>query len=67
MGSDSNQIFKTIDKQFNSWAFHTIEYKLLPISQKVNTTEDIKVRSYCGSCGTKNKNTKFCPNCGNKI
>ncbi len=66
-GSDSSQSFKTIDKQFNSWAFHTVEYKLLPISQKVNTTEDIKVRQYCGNCGSKNKNTPFCPNCGKKI
>lgn len=67
MGDISNQQLVTIDKQFNSWAFHTVEYKLLPISQKVNTTEDIKVRRYCTSCGTKCGKQLYCGNCGSKL
>lgn len=67
-GSDSVQQFKYIDKQFDSYAFHTIEYKLLPLSQKVNTTDDIKVRQYCGNCGTKAGRTdKYCSSCGEKF
>lgn len=67
MGSDSNQTFKYVDKQFNLLPFHTIEYKLLPISQKVNTTEDISIRRYCTLCGTKaTKGDNFCSKCGNK-
>lgn len=67
MGSDSTQQFNIINKQFNSWAFHIVEYKLLPISQKVNTTDDINVRQYCGGCGLKiTKGDNFCSKCGRK-
>lgn len=49
------------------YPFHTIEYKLLPLSQKVNTSEDIKVKRYCTNCGAKLGPThKFCANCGSK-
>jgi len=66
-GSHSDQSFKYVNKSFESWAFHTIEYKLLPVSQKVNTTEDINVKVYCTNCGAKlGKTDKFCANCGCK-
>lgn len=66
-GSHSDQNFKYVNKSFESWAFHTIEYKLLPVSQKVNTTDDINVKVYCTNCGAKlGKTDKFCANCGNK-
>lgn len=66
-GANSNQKIETVNKNFSSWAFHTIEYKLLPISQKVNTADDINVKVYCTNCGTKlGKGHKFCSSCGTK-
>jgi hypothetical protein len=66
-GSDSDQKFKTVNKDFEYFAFHTIEYKLLPVSQKINTLEDINVKRYCTNCGSKlGKGHKFCANCGTK-
>jgi hypothetical protein len=66
-GSHSNQEFKTVNKSFELWAFHTIEYKLLPISQKINTLEDINVKVYCTNCGAKlGKTDRFCSQCGHK-
>jgi hypothetical protein len=67
-GSNSNQTFKHVDKTFDSFAFHTVEYKLLPASQRINTAEDINVRRYCTSCGKKSTKTdNFCSQCGNKL
>jgi len=66
-GSHSDQTFKYVNKSFENWAFHTIEYKLLPVSQKVNTAEDINVKVYCTNCGAKlGKTDKFCAKCGTK-
>jgi rRNA maturation endonuclease Nob1 len=57
----------TVDKKFEYWAFHTIEYKMLPVSQKINTVEDINVKRYCTNCGAKlGKGDKFCSSCGTK-
>jgi len=67
-GSTSNQTIKTVDYDFDFLPFHTLEYKLLPQSQKVNTSNDIKIRKYCVDCGKKaNKEHKFCSQCGYKI
>jgi len=66
-GSSSDQKIKTIDKDFEYFSFHTIEYKMLPISQKINTSEDINVKVYCTNCGAKlGKGHKFCSSCGTK-
>jgi hypothetical protein len=66
-GSVSNQKVVTVDKKFEYWAFHTIEYKMLPVSQKINTVEDINVKVYCTNCGAKlGKGQKFCGQCGTK-
>jgi hypothetical protein len=66
-GSTSDQKIKTIDKEFEYFSFHTIEYKMLPISQKINTAEDINVKVYCTNCGAKlGKGHKFCSSCGTK-
>lgn len=66
-GSQSDQQIKTVDKKFEYLAFHTISYKMLPVSQKVNTIEDINVKRYCTNCGAKQKpEFKFCPSCGKK-
>lgn len=66
-GSDSNQKLKYVDKSFDHYAFHTIEYKLLPVSQKINTVADINVKRYCTNCGSKlGKTDRFCASCGTK-
>ena len=66
-GSVSDQKVVTVDKKFEYWAFHTIEYKMLPVSQKINTVEDINVKRYCTNCGAKlGKGHKFCSSCGTK-
>ena len=67
-GDYSDQKIKTVNKTFDHWAFHTVEYKLLPISQKVNTSSDINVSRYCSNCGGKiGKTDKFCSKCGTRI
>jgi len=67
-GSTSNQKIRTINKNFDSWAFHSVQYKLLPISQKMNTSEDINVAQYCVNCGSKTgKTDRFCAKCGTRI
>ena len=66
-GSHSDQKFKTVNKDFEWFAFHTVEAKLLPVSQKVNTAEDINVKRYCTNCGAKlAKGDRFCSSCGTK-
>ena len=67
-GSDSDQELKYVNKSFEYSAFHTIEYKMLPVSQKINTVEDINVKVYCTQCGSKiGKTDKFCASCGKKV
>lgn len=66
-GSDSSQELKYINKSFEYTAFHTVEYKMLPVSQKINTVEDVNVKVYCTNCGAKlGKTDKFCASCGTK-
>lgn len=68
MGSQSSQKLETVHYDFERWAFHTVTYKMLPVSQKVNTVKDTKVVRYCVECGNKQKpNNKFCPNCGTRL
>lgn len=67
-GSKSNQEFVEVDQKFENYAFYSIFYKLLPDTQQVFTTEDIKHRKYCSECGSKIKpNDKFCSNCGERL
>jgi hypothetical protein len=66
-GSVSEQKFKTVNKNFDYIPFHTLEYKLMPLSQKINTVADISVKRYCTNCGHKlGKTDKFCSSCGKK-
>ena len=68
MGSSSNQKLQTVNKSFEYFPFHSLEYKLLPVSQKINSTDDIKIKRYCTHCGKKSvKSDKFCSQCGNKL
>jgi ribosomal protein S4 len=67
-GSYSDQEFTTVNKKWYPFAFHTVEYKLLPESQKVNTVKDVVKGRYCTTCGSKpKKNDNFCGNCGTRI
>lgn len=67
MGAQSSQKLQYVDKTFDLYSFCTVAYKILPISQKVNTTEDLQVKRYCTNCGAKQKaEFKFCPTCGTK-
>ncbi|NBV41918.1 hypothetical protein EBR96_04015, partial [bacterium] len=60
-GTTSNQKFKNVNMEFTSIPFHKYNCKLLPISQKINTIDDINVRRYCTNCGKKlNKTDNFC-------
>lgn len=67
-GSESDQTFKYVNKTFEYFPFCTVEYKLLPVSQKINTVADIQVKRYCTQCGAKTgKTDRFCASCGTKI
>lgn len=65
-GSNSNQSFKTVNLDFNSWTVSKSVWKILPESVKPYEVKDLKV--YCTECGSKRKKDshKFCPSCGTK-
>jgi hypothetical protein len=66
-GSSSSQKLKTVNKSWEYFPFYTVEYKMLPLSQKINTSDDINIKRYCTNCGSKlGKGHKFCANCGTK-
>jgi hypothetical protein len=68
MGASSDQEFTSVDKNFDYSPFHTIEYKILPVSQKPQTVKDVVTNNYCTQCGCKVKGTfRFCPQCGSKV
>lgn len=66
-GESSEQSFETVNRSFQYYSFHNVEWKILPKSQQPITSKDLK--QYCTNCGTKiSKSTyKYCPNCGEKI
>jgi hypothetical protein len=66
-GSNSNQTFKTVNKDFNSWTVSVSIWKILPESQRPIEKKDLIER--CPRCSTKIKKSswKFCPECGNEI
>lgn len=67
-GSHSNQQIQTVQKDFETFPFYTMECKLLPESQKVVTASEATHKSYCTQCGHKVKSDfKFCPSCGSKV
>jgi hypothetical protein len=65
-GSNSDQSFSYVNKEFNSYTTSVSYWKILPESQKPYEKQDIKV--FCTECGSKRKKDshKFCPNCGTK-
>jgi len=67
-GSKSDQSLTTVYMNWEYTPFHTVEYKMLPVSQKINTVDDIQVKRYCTACGGKTKSKdKFCSSCGDRI
>jgi predicted RNA-binding Zn-ribbon protein involved in translation (DUF1610 family) len=66
-GSSSNQSFKTVSKNFNSWTVSTSVWKLLPESQRPVEKRDLIEK--CPKCSTKVKKSswKFCPECGHQL
>lgn len=66
-GSESDQTFKTVSKDFNSWTVSTSVWKILPESQRPIEKKDLIER--CPKCSTKIKKSswKFCPECGNEL
>lgn len=67
-GNKSDQNFQDVDLDFQDYPFLNVSIKLMPDSQKVFTTDDIKFKKYCSECGKKvNQNDKFCSNCGSKL
>ena len=68
MGSHSSQKLQTVHKEWEYSPFWTLQYKMLPMSQKVTTVNEVNTKKYCTNCGSKNKsNFKFCPSCGTKV
>jgi len=69
MGDESKQKFvnTTFDEEYSPST--TVEYKLLPISQKNLTNDDLnKSKMFCCQCGAKvKKSDKFCFQCGAKL
>lgn len=66
-GGESNQQFKYDSSFFNSWYNWQCTWKILPLSQKLVSSNEIKV--YCVNCGSRRKKQShiFCPNCGTKF
>ena len=66
-GSYSNQKLTNIDTEFECWPFKTETIKLLPMSRKPITSNDLN-KIYCSNCGRKlNQKYKYCPYCGAKV
>ena len=66
-GSSSDQTFKYVSKNFEYTAFHSVEYKMLPVSQKITEASEINVKMYCTQCGAKfGRTDNFCATCGNR-
>lgn len=66
-GSNSSQEFQDVNKDFEYFAFVTEKVKLLPVSQKPYTSNDLQ-KIYCSECGRKlNTKYKFCPYCGTQV
>lgn len=64
----SSQEFRDVSMEFEILPFRTEFMQMLPMSEKLLTKEDTKIRKYCPYCGKKLKQTyRFCPACGTKV
>jgi hypothetical protein len=66
-GGSTNQSFTQSDRNFYSYSFWNVAWRILPNSHKQYHAEEVNVM-YCGECGAKRKKDthKFCPHCGTK-
>jgi hypothetical protein len=66
-GEKSNQTFSNDNSNFNFYPSLKIKLKILPISEKEFTSDDIKI--YCTKCGRKKskQSDNFCGTCGTKF
>lgn len=66
-GSASDQKFESVNIKFNTFSFHSIVFKLNPMSEKNSQIKEI--RDYCEICRHRIRNNKwvYCPKCGNKL
>lgn len=66
-GKHSNQSFKEVSVDFQSTAFYTVDYQLMPHSAKNRNVSE--VRQYCSCCGyrIRKQTWKFCPKCGGEL
>lgn len=65
-GGYSYQDLILVDMDFEYFPFHTVEYKLTPISQKIVEFSDMKLK--CKKCAMNLKRGwNVCPSCGTKI
>jgi RNA polymerase subunit RPABC4/transcription elongation factor Spt4 len=65
-GGRSDQEFKVVDMEFEYYPFHTVDYKLLPESERPMEINKVKLK--CANCGTKVKQGwKVCPVCTSPI
>jgi ribosomal protein S27AE len=55
--------------EFEDNSFCTLNYKILPFSEKYDTSEDLEnLKEYCPKCGKKVKESdNFCRKCGKKL
>lgn len=64
-GSESDQRFRFVNKEFNTWASNKVVYHIYPTSQKERTIDDVRV--YCSNCGRRVRDGEnYCPQCGKK-
>lgn len=64
-GGKSDQSFKYIDTTFENSSFSNVYWKIKPISERIITSDDIKI--YCEKCKRKKSNKDlYCGNCGTK-
>lgn len=66
-GEASDQDFGSISMDFESFAFATSNWHILPHS--IQPMEVSQLRNYCSGCGTrvKKQSWKFCPSCGESL
>jgi hypothetical protein len=66
-GDTSEQNIATVNVQFENTPFHSVTYKILPISTMNMTNKEI--RQYCPECRyrLRKQTWKYCPSCGEKI
>jgi hypothetical protein len=66
-GSKSKQKFHKTNYDFESYASHTEDFQIFPLSKRAVTIQEA-TREYCTECGKRRKkNYKFCPKCGQKF